>query len=85
MIDYTRARLGSGPRGRKIERCPSCGRKGQMVRMLNATSGGRPIPPRWRCTHAETVRTTSGMRFSVGHDTCTGMIVDGECRGRPPR
>ncbi len=85
VIDYTRARLGSGRKGRKVERCPTCGRKGQMVRMLNATSGGRPVPPRWRCEHVEEVRVAHGMRFSTSRDICTGPIVDGEDRvGRRP-
>jgi hypothetical protein len=79
-IDYTKARLGSGPRGHKIERCPKCGRKGRMTRMLNATSGGRPIPPRWRCDHV--VRATSFGTFVLAH--CGGRIVDGVDTVRPP-
>lgn len=82
VLDYTRARLGSGKRNRKIERCPECGRKGQMLRMLNPRSGGKPQPPRWICTHVEHLRNVHGMRFSSGRDVCTGRIIDGECRTR---
>lgn len=83
--DLTTARLGSGPRGHKIERCPKCGRKGRMVRCLAPTSGGRPVPPFWMCDHVIEVKEAYGMRWASVIDHCRGPIVDGVDTVPPPK
>ena len=41
LIDYTTWPLGSKPNGRRIERCPKCGRKGEATHYSTEMAGHR--------------------------------------------
>jgi len=35
VVDFTKMRKGSKPRGRKVDNCPKCGRKGERTNYTN--------------------------------------------------
>ena len=58
-VDFTKMRLNSRFNGRKIEKCPVCGKKGQISRYRNGN---------WECTHY--ARIEFGFLVSDSRETC---------------
>ena len=71
-VDYTTKRLGSrtGNGSRKIERCPACGRKGEIGRLTTSKSR------LWFCTHVERAEIKRGIAWRFSVDDCSGRILD---------